>query len=167
MGTNFLGTPNSMDFIAFSQAMGNWRGNPCISHIIKYTVKCESNGKKHTIVFFAFSHTVGNLWGSQCIFHMLKYTIGWESDRKKAPILREKYDYRFPRLSQYHGFCCLFPYRGKFMRKAMHFPYNDMGQCFPLPLNIDWLASYSSYTLLIYSFEFNRKPLEMLITACY
>ena len=26
------------------------------------------------------------------------------------------------------------------------------------PLNIDWLASYSSYTILIGSFEFNRKP---------
>ena len=28
-------------------SMGNWRGNPCISHIIKYTIECESNGKRH------------------------------------------------------------------------------------------------------------------------
>ena len=46
MGTNFLGSLNSMDFTAFSHAMGNGRENPCISHIIKYTTECESNKKK-------------------------------------------------------------------------------------------------------------------------
>ena len=50
--------------------------------------------------FVTFSRTVGNLWGNPCISHMLKYTIGWESDGKKAPVLWEKYDYRFPRLCQ-------------------------------------------------------------------
>ena len=35
------------------------------------------------------------------------------------------------------------------------------------PLNIDWLASYSSYKVLIGSFEFNRKLVEILLTACY
>ena len=34
---------------------------------------------------------------------MLKYVIGWELARKKAPILWEKYDYRFPRFSPYDG----------------------------------------------------------------
>ena len=80
----------------------------------------------HTMGFVAFSHTVENLWGNSCISHMLKYTIGWESDGKKAPILWEKYDYQFPRLSPYHGFCCIFPYRGKFMGKPMHFPYAEV-----------------------------------------
>ena len=46
MGTNFLGSPNSMDFAKFSHAMENWWGNPCISHIIKYTIECESNWEK-------------------------------------------------------------------------------------------------------------------------
>ena len=32
------------------------------------------------------------------------------------------------------------------------------------PLNIDWLASYSSYKILIGSFEVNRKPVEILLT---
>ena len=77
----------------------------------------------HTMTFVAFSRTVGNLWGNPCISHMLKYTIGWESDGKKAPILWEKYEYQFPRLSPYHGFCCILPYCGKFMGKPMHFPY--------------------------------------------
>ena len=35
------------------------------------------------------------------------------------------------------------------------------------PLNIDWLASYSSYQILIGPFEFNRKPVEILLTVCY
>ena len=50
MSTNFLGSPYSMDFVAFSHAMGNWWGNPCISHIIKYSIGCESNGKKAPIL---------------------------------------------------------------------------------------------------------------------
>ena len=72
MATNFLGSPNSMDFAAFSHAMENWWGNPCISHITKHTMECESNFKK-------------------------------------APILSEKYEYRFPRFSTYDGFCNIFP----------------------------------------------------------
>ena len=52
MGTNFLGSPNSMDFTAFPHAMGNGRGNPCISHIIKSTIECESNKKKETPILW-------------------------------------------------------------------------------------------------------------------
>ena len=51
MSTNFPGSSNSMDFTAFSHAMGNWRANPCISPIIKYTITCESNGKKVPILW--------------------------------------------------------------------------------------------------------------------
>ena len=79
----------------------------------------------HTMGFVAFSRAVRNLWGNTYISHMLKYTIGWELDGKKAPILWEKYGYRFPRLSQYHGICCIFPCSGKFMGKPMHFPYAE------------------------------------------
>ena len=46
---------------------------------------------------------------------------------KKAPILWEKYEYQFTRLSSYHGFCCIFPYCGKFMWKPMHSSYDDIG----------------------------------------
>ena len=56
----------------------------------------------------------------------MKYTIGWELDRKKAPILWEKYGYRFPRPSTYHGFCSIFPYCGKFMGKPIHFSYAEV-----------------------------------------
>ena len=47
IGTNYLGSPNSIDFTAFSHPMGNRRGNPNISRIIKYTIEYESNDKKH------------------------------------------------------------------------------------------------------------------------
>ena len=43
MGTNFLGSPDLMDLTAFSHAVGNGRENPCIPHIIKYTIEYESN----------------------------------------------------------------------------------------------------------------------------
>ena len=46
MGTNFPGSPNSMDFAVFSHAMENGLGNPWISHMMKYTIAWESNGKK-------------------------------------------------------------------------------------------------------------------------
>ena len=56
MGTKFLGTPNLMDFTAFSHATGNWWGNPCISHIIKYTIECECNGKKAPILWEKYEY---------------------------------------------------------------------------------------------------------------
>ena len=79
-----------------------------------------------TMGFVAFSLAVGNLWGNPCISHMLKNTIRWESNEKKAPILWEKYEYQFPRLSPYHGFCYIFPCCGKFMGKPIHFPYAEV-----------------------------------------
>ena len=100
MSTNFPSSPHTKGFVAFSRTMKNRWGNPCISHMTKYAIGWESNGKKrpyygksmstkfpdflHTISFVAFSHTVGNLWRNSCISHMLKYTRGWESNWKKS-----------------------------------------------------------------------------------
>ena len=80
----------------------------------------------HTMGFVAFSCTMGNWWGNPCISHMMKYTIRWESNGKKSPILWEKYDYQFSRLSPCDGFCCIFPFYGKLMGKPMHFPYDKV-----------------------------------------
>ena len=109
---------------------------------MKYTIKSESNRKRASILwekyehqfprfsptmsFFAFSRTMRNWWGNPCISHMMKYAIGCEFNGKKAPILWEKYEYQFPRLSLHHGFCCIFPYCAKFMGKPMHFPYAEV-----------------------------------------
>ena len=141
MSTNFPASSHATSFVAFSRTMRNWWGNPCISHMMKYTIGWESNGKKALILWekyeYQFSRVshgfccifpyCGKFMGKPCISHMLKYNIGWESDRKKAPILWEKYEYQFPRLFPYHGFYCILSYCGKFTGKPMHFPYDDIG----------------------------------------
>ena len=123
-------------------SMGNWWGNPCISHMMKYTTGWESNGKKHPyygksmgtnfpgfahlMVFAEFSHAVGNWLEKPHISHVMKSTIGWESNKKKAPILWEKYEYQFPRSSPYDRIDCIFSCYGKLMGKPMHFPYDEV-----------------------------------------
>ena len=57
---------------------------------------------------------------------MMRYTIGWESNGKKGPILWEKYEYQFPRVSPHHEFCCIFSYCGKCMGEPMNFPYAEV-----------------------------------------
>ena len=83
-------------------------------------------GPPHTMGFVGFFCAMGNWWKNPCIFHVIKYTTGWESNGKKAPILWEKFEYQFRRLSWHNGFCCIFPYYGKLMEKPMRFPYDDV-----------------------------------------
>ena len=120
IGTNFPGFPHSIGFVTFSHAMGNWWGKPCISHVMKYTLRWELNGKKVPILWVKYGNQfqlhfpvlLGNLWGNPCVSHVMKYTIRWESHWKKALILWEKYEYQFPRFSPSDGFCCIFPFYG-------------------------------------------------------
>ena len=83
-------------------------------------------GSTHLKRFVAFSRTMRNWCGNPCISQMMKYIIGWQSNGKKAPILCEKHENQFHWHSQYHGFCCIFPYCGKFIGKPMHFPYAEV-----------------------------------------
>ena len=80
----------------------------------------------HTMGFVIFFRTEENLWGNPCISHMLN--ISWDGNQmgKKHPYYWKKYDYQFPRLSPYHGFCCIFPYFGKFTGKPIHSPYAEV-----------------------------------------
>ena len=113
------------------------------------------------------SHVIGNWWENTCISHMVKYTIKWDSNGKKALILWEKYEYQFSRFIPCDGFCCIFSYYEKLMRKHMYSPcdevyhrmgsngkkapilweeyeywfprlssYDDIGWCFPV--NVRW-----------------------------
>ena len=84
-------------------------------------------GFSHSMGFPAISHAMGDWWENPCISHMMKYTTGWESYEEKLPMLREKYEYQFPRFSPYDGLCCISPYDRKLMGKSMHFPYDEMG----------------------------------------
>ena len=138
MSTDFPGSPRTMSFVAFSCTIGNWLGNPCISHMMQYTVGWKSSGGKithamgkkfpgspNTKGFVAFSLTMRNWWGNQWTSPMM-CTIGWESNGRKGPILWKKNEYQFPRLSPYQGFCYTFPYCRKFMGKCIHFPYAEV-----------------------------------------
>ena len=122
--------------------MRNWWGNPCISHMMKYIKRWESNGKKAPILWEKYNYRFprlspyhgfcyifpywGKFMGKPMHFPYAEYIIGWESDGKKALILWKKYDYQFPRLSPYHGFCCIFLYFGKFTGKPIHSPYAEV-----------------------------------------
>ena len=86
--------------------MENWWGNPCISHIIKYTIECESNGKKAPI-----------LWE--------KYEYQFPRFSTYNGFLKDIFGNQFPRLSPFDGFGCLFPCYGKLMRKHMYFAFDE------------------------------------------
>ena len=66
MGTNFPDSPRTVDFVAFSHAMENLWKNPSTSHVMKYTKRWKSNGKKHpyygksmTTNFHCLTHLTG------------------------------------------------------------------------------------------------------------
>ena len=54
MVIDFPDFPHTMDSVAFSRTGGSLWGNPCISQMLKNTLRSESNGKKST-------HTIGKV----------------------------------------------------------------------------------------------------------
>ena len=126
----FMGKPMHFPYAEVYHRMGiGWAKAPTPWETYGYCMVIDFSDFPHTMGFVQFSRTVGNLQGNTCISHMLfpKYTIRWESNGKKAPIIWEKYEYHFPRLFPYHGFCCIFPYCGKFTGKPIYLPYDDIG----------------------------------------
>ena len=99
-----------------------WKNHPCYGK----SISTNFPGSPHSKGFVAFSRTMRNWWGNPCISHMMKYNTWRESNGKKAPILWEKYEYQFPWLSPYQGFCRIFPYCGKFMGKPIPFRYDEV-----------------------------------------
>ena len=51
MNTNFPGPPHATDFVAFCCTIENWWENPCISHMMKYIIGWELDGKKVPILW--------------------------------------------------------------------------------------------------------------------
>ena len=71
VSTNFPGSPNTKGFVAFSHTIKNWWGHPCISHMLKYTIGWESNGKKASILWEKYGYPFSRLspyHGFCCIF---------------------------------------------------------------------------------------------------
>ena len=56
MSTNFPDPPHTMDFVAFYRTMGNWWENPCISHMMKYIIGWELDGKKVPILWEKYDY---------------------------------------------------------------------------------------------------------------
>ena len=56
MSTNFSVSPHTKGFVAFSRTIRNWWGNPCISHMLKYTTEWESDWKKAPILWEEYDY---------------------------------------------------------------------------------------------------------------
>ena len=72
----------------------------------KVPIGANFQGSLNSMDFAAFSNAMGNLWGNLSISHAMKYITGQESGWRNASILWEKYEDKFPRLSQ--GFVTFF-----------------------------------------------------------
>ena len=80
MVIDFPDFPHTMGFVAFSRTVGSLWGNPRISHMLKYTLRWESNGKKST-------HTIGKVWVSisqtfPIPWVLLHFPVLWEIYRE-------------------------------------------------------------------------------------
>ena len=56
MSINFPDFPYIMGFVAFSRTVGNLWGNPCISHMLKYTIGWESDEKEAPILWKTYGY---------------------------------------------------------------------------------------------------------------
>ena len=113
-----------VDFAAFSCAIRNWWKKPCVSYVAKCIIRWEFDRRKvpicwkkmgtnlpgspNSMDFAAFSDAIRNWWGNPCISHTIKFTAGYQSNGEKAPMLWEKCEYQFLRLSTYDGCCRIF-----------------------------------------------------------
>ena len=101
MRTNFSGFPHTMGFVAFSCSIRNWWGNPCISHMMKYTIGWECYGEKSLILWGKYEYQFprftryngfccifpyyGKLMGNPMHFSYDEVCHRWESMGKKRP----------------------------------------------------------------------------------
>ena len=79
MSTNFLGPPHTMGFVAFFRTMGTWWENPYISHLMKYTIRWESDGNKVPILWEKFDYQFPRFSpydGFCCIFPYYELLMG-------------------------------------------------------------------------------------------
>ena len=87
MSNNFSGFPLTMGFVTFSCAMGNWWGNLCIFHPMKYRTGWESYGKKHPYYgkknvnqFLRFSPFDGFCYNFPCYRKLMRKFMHFPSD---------------------------------------------------------------------------------------
>ena len=66
IGTNFQGSLNSIDFAAFSNAIGNWWGNLSISHARKYIKRWEAGWRNAPILWEKYVYQFPRLSPGLC-----------------------------------------------------------------------------------------------------
>ena len=79
MITSSPGFPHTMGFVEFSVSMGNWWENSCFSHMMKYTIRRESDGKKIPILWEKYDYQFPRFYpydGFYCIFPCYGKLIG-------------------------------------------------------------------------------------------
>ena len=143
ISTNFSDFPHTTGFFSFSRTMGNWLGDSCISHIIKYTIgynlmgkECPYYGKIMSTNFPGFLHTMGlaglsweaipQAFSIRWIF--LSFLMLWETDGKN------------------HAFPIWWSILqdGNLMEKLTHFINKNMRTNFPGPPHSMGFAEFSN-----------------------
>ena len=61
MAIDFPDFSPTIGFVAFSRTVGNLWRNPCISHMLKYTIRWESTEKKAAILWEKYEYQFSRL----------------------------------------------------------------------------------------------------------
>ena len=100
------------------------KGVCLIGFFFKESIDFGTSRKSNTVEKQPERSQSGFWWEKPCISPVVtKYTIKWESDGRKVSIGYGKNGYQFPRLSQFHGFHCIFPCYVKLKGKPMYFTF--------------------------------------------
>ena len=175
-----------VDFAAFSRTIGNWWEKLCFSHVVKYTIRWESDGRKvsirqtkmstnfldslNSMDFAAFSHVMGNWWGNPCISHIIKYIIECESNwKKKHPYYGKSISTNSQGSPHTMGFVG-FPRKSFFQA----FPIRWVFLLFPIPWEIGkklhafptWWSIRQNGNLMEKSTHFMEKVWDPISQAC-
>ena len=90
MSISFPNFPHTICFAAFSYTVGNLWDNPCISHMLKYNIGWESDGKKAPILwgkydywfyinidmfYYSIFELIYMLYCCICIYNHIKYVL--------------------------------------------------------------------------------------------
>ena len=73
MTTNLPGSPHTMDFFTFSRTMKNWLRNPCIFHMLKYTIGWELDGKGAPILWEKYEYQFPRIFPSHRFCYIFPY----------------------------------------------------------------------------------------------
>ena len=135
-------SPYNGFFFSFCQSMENWWGNPCIYHVMKYTIGWELDGKKVPTLWEKYEYQILRFSpynGFCCIFLIHGKLIGkpmhfpYDEVYHRVGIWWEKSTHAIGKvwvpISQVFPIWWVllhFPMLWELMWKHMHFPYDEI-----------------------------------------